>query len=218
MDQHASSPVSDTLCHSLDHKRVSVVLHDFFKNFSSPQVAVSQFTDALADRAFALLLLVFALPNLVPFPIPGISVFFGVPLMFLSFQFMLGRRAPWFPGWIGRRSLPRKDLEKVVMYVIPHIKKIERFLKPRLHFLLNTFSERVIALVCLVMAVLIALPIPLGNWFPAFTIFLLAVAVLERDGIFVVLGAISAVVSVLLVGTLVLAAVKAAYFVLQQSF
>jgi hypothetical protein len=202
----------------LDNKRVSAILKAFLENFSKQRVTVGDLTNALADRAFAILMLVFALPNLVPFPLPGISVILGTPLLLLSFQLMMGRKAPWFPQWLSKRSFRRNDMESVVSYAMPYLKKVERVLKPRLSFLLNPSIEKIIALICIVMAVMITLPIPLGNWFPAFTICLFSIAILERDGLFILLGCFAAIVSTALVGTVLLTVLEAVLFFLEKAF
>jgi hypothetical protein len=48
--------------------------------------------------------LVFAFSNVLPAP-PGVSGVLGLPLIYLSFQMMLGRM-PWLPHIIADRSVP----------------------------------------------------------------------------------------------------------------
>lgn len=201
----------------MDNKRISTILQTFLKNFIGPRIAVSDVCNALEDRAFAILMLVFALPNLVPFPLPGISIMLGIPLLFLSFQLMIGRKTPWFPNWISKRSFVRQDMDRMVSYTIPYLIKVERILKPRLSFLLGPSVERVIALICIVMAVMISLPIPLGNWLPALTICLFCLAIMERDGMFVLLGCVSAIISLALISTILLGAFEAVLFSLEKA-
>lgn len=202
----------------LDNKRVSEILQDFLHNYTEQRITVSNISNALADRAFALLMLLFALPNLIPIPLPGISIILGVPMIFLSCQLMMGRKAPWFPKWISKQSFQHNDIETVVDYAMPYLKRLEQILKPRLGFLLCHCAERIIALICLVMSVMITLPIPFGNWFPALTICLFALAILERDGMFVLLGVISAFISTILVSAIILTALKAIMFLLEKAF
>lgn len=59
---------------------------------------------ALQDRVLAALLLIFALPNVIPMP-PGTSALPGTPLLFLAAQLAFGMR-PWLPGFVSRRSMP----------------------------------------------------------------------------------------------------------------
>lgn len=198
----------------LNNKRVSAILKNLLKEFSGKPITIGDLANVLADRAFAILLFIFALPNLVPFPIPGLSAILGVPLIVLSFQLMTGRKSPLFPKWISKHSFNYKDMRKVVYFTIPYLKKAERFLKPRFKFLLKYSFERIIAFICFIMAIMITLPIPLGNWLPAMTICLFAIAMLEHDGIFVLLGMCVATVSIILVSIVLITALKSFLFFL----
>ncbi len=200
----------------LDNKSASTILGLFLKQFSTKKISVGDVSCALADRAFALLMLIFALPNLVPIPLPGISSILGLPLLFLSVQLMVGKSSPWFPVWLSQKSFKRHDMERAISYALPRMKKVENYLKPRLSFLLSTTSEKVIAFICVLMAILIVLPIPLGNWFPALTIFLFSLAILERDGLFVLLGIISAIASLIVIGTIILTSIEAGLFFIDR--
>ena len=59
-------------------------------------------------------------------------------------------------------------------------------------------GEFVVGAVCLFLAILLVIPLPLGNWPPAFALFFYGVALSERDGIILavatVIGAIATVV------------------------
>lgn len=153
-----------------------------------PQISVSEILDHLRDRAFGLLLFVFALPNVVPVGIPGVSTVLGLPLILLSFQLLIGKRTPWFPRWIRRRALSRPRLAVALSHAQPHISRMERLLRPRLLFLTGPLGERLLALIALTLAIILALPIPFANWPPALAIVLLSLALTERDGVFYLLG------------------------------
>lgn len=205
-----------TLNEQKNNRRISVILREFMDNESDSRVTIGQLKDTLADRAFAILMLIFALPNLVPIPIPGISVFLGIPLILLSFQLASGRKAPWFPLWLSRKSISDKDLSKIFSYIMPYLVKLEKVLRPRFGFLVKPYAERIIAGLCFIMAILIALPIPLGNWFPAFSICLFSLAILEHDGVFCLLGIIAVCISLILVSSVVTAITFAALYFLEQ--
>jgi len=67
-------------------------------------------------------------------------------------------------------------------------------------------------MVCLLLAVVLVLPVPLGNMLPALAISLLALGILERDGLWILAGLGTAVVSAIVVSGVVFAAVKAAIY------
>lgn len=159
---------------------------------------------------------IFAVPNAIPVP-PGVSAVLGAPLIFLSFQLMIGRR-PWLPRVITDRSLSRVDFEKVVDLATPWLAKAERLMRPRFEFLAAPPAEYVVGAICLLLSIILFLPIPLGNMLPAFTICVLALGVLERDGAWIAIGVGCAIAAVVIVWGVALALLWSALFVLGNLF
>ncbi len=183
------------------------------------RVSVADLVATLQDRAFGALMLVFAIPNALP-SIPGTSAILGAPLLFLAAQLACGRQ-PWLPRLIADRSMTRADFAALIGRIIPWIRRAERLLKPRLVVLTRPPAEYVIGGCCLLMAVILFLPIPLGNMLPALAICLFSLALLERDGVWTVLGLLFsslAVLTLVLAYKLVIAAVVAAWRFVEQLF
>ena len=167
------------------------------------RVSVQDLLDALGDRALGAVLFLFAFPNVLPLP-PGTSFILGAPLVFLAAQLMLAQ-PPWLPHFIGKRSMGQPDFAALVVRIVPWLVRAEKLLKPRLLMLTSGVMERVIGGHCLLMAILLALPIPLGNMLPALAISTMALGLLARDGVWVSTGlavtaAASAVVSGVVIG------------------
>lgn len=159
--------------------------------------------NGMGDRAFGSTLLICALPEALPLPVVGISLFVGIPLMLVSTQLMLGFRQPWLPGWILDRPFKRKHFEQLVCKALRHLEKLERVLKPRWQFFTNPAFERLIGLLLLILAVIVALPIPFGNMLPAIIIVLICLGMIEKDGLVIAMsGAITCVVLALAAGAL----------------
>ena len=70
----------------------------------------------------------------------------------------------------------------------------------------------------LLLSILIMLPIPLGNMLPALSILLIALGLLERDGVFVLAGLTTAALSLIVLSVFYWALVKAAIFVFVGAF
>jgi hypothetical protein len=191
---------------------LSAVLHALAQDESRDRIAVSDLLAALGDRALAALLFVFAVPNVLPVP-PGTSAILGAPLVFLAAQLAFGRR-PWLPAVIARRTMTRTDFAALVRRIGPWLARAERLLRPRAEGLAVPPMEYVVGLVCLMLAVVLVLPVPLGNMLPALAISLLALGILERDGLWILFGLATAAVSAVVASGVVFAMVKAAiYFV-----
>jgi hypothetical protein len=144
---------------------------------------------ALHDRAIGALIFVFALPNIIPMP-PGASAVLGTPLLFLTAQLTFGR-GPWLPTFITARSMDRTQFAAVVHRVAPWLERAERLLRPRISVLARPPFEYVIGGICLILSTILFLPIPMGNMPPAIAICLFSLAIIERDGVWV-LGALCA--------------------------
>ena len=191
---------------------LSAMLRSLADDDRRERIAVADLLDALGDRAIAALLFVFALPNVMPMP-PGTSAVLGAPLLFLAAQMAFNMRA-WLPAVIARRSMARHDFATMVRRVTPWLARAERLMKPRLTPLAVGGMESVVGAVCLLMAVAVFLPIPMGNMLPALAICLLAMGILERDGVWVLAGFACAAGAGVLVSGIVWAMIQAAlYFV-----
>ncbi|ESW60771.1 MAG: ABC transporter permease [Rhodobacter sp. CACIA14H1] len=197
-------------------KRFSQILDAIGADERRERVSVSDLMRAMDARAVAALILLFALPNVVPTP-PGTSSILGLPLLYLTAQAMLGK-LPWLPAIIADRSMTRADFNSFVGRVTPLLARVERLLRPRFLFITSATGERVIGGLCFVLAVVLALPIPLGNMLPALAISLMALGVLERDGVWVVIGALVGALSMVIVSGVVWALAKAAIFLLVNAF
>lgn len=197
-------------------KRFSQILDEIGADERRERVSVSDLMRAMDARAVAALILLFALPNVVPTP-PGTSSVLGLPLLYLTAQMMLGK-LPWLPAIIADRSMTRSDFNAFVGRVTPLLARVERLLRPRLFFLTAPPSERIIGGIFFLLAIVLALPIPLGNMLPALAISLMALGVLERDGLWVIFGVLVGVLSMVIVSGVVWALVKATAFILFNAF
>jgi hypothetical protein len=193
----------------------SQILRAIAEDETRERIAISDLLEAMGDRAFGALMLVFALPNVLPTP-PGTSSILGAPLVFLAAQMAFGWK-PWLPRVIAARSMTREDFAALVDRLGPWLARAERLLKPRLSALTVYPFENLIGLLCLVLALILFLPVPLGNMLPAFTICLFAFGILGRDGVWVIAAIFMTVVSVTLVAGVVYALVKAVIFLFNRA-
>lgn len=168
------------------------------------------FVERLGDRAFAALLFICGMLNVIALGIPGISTILGAPMMVAAVQVMIGREWLWLPGVIARRPIANPELVKLCLRVRPWIIRAERFLQPRIEIFAAGTAERVIGALCLLLSILIFLPIPLGNALPGLAIAFYALAILERDGVFALLGLAVTAIALVVVSGVVYAIVMAA--------
>lgn len=196
----------------------SRLLTDFLAQWQGERVRLKDVVDILEDRAYGLLLLIFAFPNVIPNPVPGLSGILGMPLMLVAAQLVIGRPHPWFPKFLAERSMKTADFRTVVEKVVPWLRKLERLTRPRLRGLCKPPAERLLAAFCLILAIVLALPIPLGNILPALAVSLIALGLIEHDGLAILTGIEVGLVSIFIVSAVIVAMVKAFLFFLQQAF
>jgi hypothetical protein len=172
--------------------QTSKILRDLLKQQKKERVYLRDLVDNMGDRAFASVLFIFALPEALPLPVAGVSAILGIPLMMFSAQLLLGFSKPWIPSWIANRSLKRKDFEKLIKKFLLTLEKFENVIRPRWKFVTKPLAQRILGLLLLILAIIIALPIPFGNMLPAIVIVIISLGLIEQDGLVIVLGALGA--------------------------
>jgi hypothetical protein len=112
--------------------------------------------------------------------------------------------------------MSRADFGAMVLRVAPWLERAEKLLRPRVSALALPPVEYGVGLVCLLLAIVLVLPIPLGNMLPALAISLLALGLLERDGFAISAGLLAAAASSVVVSGVVFGLVKGAIFMLTE--
>lgn len=163
----------------------------------SERVTVAEILDALDNRAFGLATLLFAIPSVIPMP-PGVPTVVGIALLIVSLQMVMGRQELWLPNFLSKQGFSRGSLVSGFEKIKPQLEFIEKFAKPRLLVLTGKIATILIGVVILVMAIILILPLPPGgNFPPALACAVLGMALVERDGIIVLIGlAVTAAASV----------------------
>ena len=82
------------------------------------------------------------------------------------------------------------------------LERVENLSRPRLSFVFSGPGQRLIGLVCTLFALVLILPIPLGNMLPAAAVSVLSLSLVQRDGLLALVGYALTAASV---GVLVLA-------------
>jgi len=157
---------------------------------SSPdeKIRLDAFSKGLGRRSYGLLLLVLDLPNLIPLPLPLLSIIFGIPLALVGLQLALGIERPWTPQFLRERGIGEKEIIHFCDKFDEHYGWFHRLVHPRWFVFTRGFFVRLIGLAIFLLASIMALPIPFGNLVLAIPVGLLAIGLIERDGIFVCVG------------------------------
>lgn len=182
----------------------SELLQNVLQQQSGDTVRLGELIQSLGSRAFGPTLLICALPEALPLPIAGVSAIIGTPLFIFSLQLLLGYPSPRIPKWLSNRSLKRKDFEKIVRQILRYLHRFEKVIRPRWQFATTPIVERGLGALFLVLAIVIMLPIPFGNFLPAIAIVVMSLGLIEADGVLVVVGAIAAlIILVIMAGAII---------------
>ncbi|WP_045221866.1 exopolysaccharide biosynthesis protein [Desulfonatronum thioautotrophicum] len=158
---------------------------------SLERVSVETILEAVGSRSFGPLLLLAGLILVSPLSgIPGTATSMAVIVLLCAVQLVLGRSHFWLPSWLLQRSVPHNKLKRALVFVRPHARAIDGWLRPRLTFLVHRTGTYFIALACIV----IALGLPAMELVPfsassaggALTVF--GLALVFRDGLLALLA------------------------------
>ena len=142
---------------------------------------------ALDERAFGLLLLVFALPCCIPI-LYGIPQIVALPMLALTGQIAAGRQSPWLPEALANRRFDAGAMKGVVRRAQRYVGWAERLARPRLTGLTEGVGLRVVGALLLVPCASILVPLPSTNTAPGIGVAVASVGLIERDGLLVLGG------------------------------
>ena len=168
----------------------------------------------LGGASFGWAIVVFALVALLPLP-PGSTLLTALPLLVTTAQMMLGFDHVRLPGPLSRLPIDPERLRRTVLGLRPVTRRLERVLRPRLGALIARRNDRLMGVLLFVIALALFLPVPLSAWFPAISLFVVGVGLVERDGLVVALGLGLGLASVALTAAIVTSLVMGAEAILQ---
>lgn len=172
-------------------RHLETLLDEALETIKTPKIPMGYFVDTLHERGFGILVFLFALPMAIPLPVPpGVNLLFSTPLLFLTFQIMIGAKAPWLPQKIRNKTLKRSSIEDIINKSKPWLCRFSFLIRPRLAFMTRGLWSNFIGLSGLLFALCISVPIPMTNTVPSFAVLLMAVGILMRDGLAVIGGII----------------------------
>lgn len=169
-----------------NHTRaLSDVLDQLEESASGDSIPIEKVVKTLGRKSFASLMLTFSLISTSPASaIPGVTAVVAAIVFILSVQMIFGRNCVWLPDFILRRQLSTQKLCKGVAWLRKPVHFIERFLRPRLTFLLHRpwFFLPLILILGLTMFMPFMEIIPTSGSIASAVIALFAAGMLTRDG------------------------------------
>jgi hypothetical protein len=171
-------------------KKLSEEVAGLRDRFAAGPLTLGEAVMVLQGRAWTLVLILLALPFITPIPIPFLSTPLGLAIALIAVRLALGQK-PWLPERLLAKPLPPGFFGAMLKFSGRVLRVLEKFLQPRAAWLAETpvfmrLHAGMIMLAALVL--LLPLPVPFTNAFPAWVILLIAGGLLERDGVAIILG------------------------------
>lgn len=161
---------------------------------SGDRISVGELTECLAGRGIGILLLIFSLPLCIP-NVPGISTLFGLLLLAPAIQLIRGQDALSVPGFARRWAVDGRALRAAFRVGSRVLRPVEILAKPRLAVLTRGPALSLAGLQTLILALVLLLPMPGANVIPGIAIALTGIAILRKDGLFMLMSAAVAAVA-----------------------
>lgn len=150
--------------------------------------AVGDIADRFGRSGFGFVILLLALPSLIPIPGP-FGLVFGSCLALVSLQVLAGAERLWLPQRVRALEVDGGKLRRGIGLAADWLRWTEKWVSPRRgpQWLLKHLRP-VAGLPVLIMALIIAIPIPLGNIVPCMALMFFALGLIAEDGLALAVG------------------------------
>ncbi len=175
------------------HHRLHRAAEALHAETSAEDVPLQHLAEAHGNAAIGTLLVLLAVPCVLP--IPGVGTALGWGILALAVALWRGHEQVQLPAKVASMTLPRRFAQRVLRVLARFYGLASVWSRERLTAWLEPQRARWLAPKLALMAVLIILPIPLGNVLPAMSVVLLGLALAFRDGLAVLLSIVAAVLA-----------------------
>ena len=170
------------------HRPLSADLsHILMEEMADTPLTLNSLMERTEGRGVYLVMILLCLPFIQPIPLPGVSTVLGAVIVLLAIS-RARDSAARLPKFIGDRAFPPNSGAKILGGSIKFLRVLERWVKPRGDAWISWRGVRIFNCILIIfLSGLLALPIPLPgtNQLPAISIVLIALSMMEEDGILV---------------------------------
>jgi hypothetical protein len=192
--------------------RLSRALVSVAASLPPASVSLRELLERIGEQGLLLVCVFLTLPFLLPVSIPGVSTVFGLAIILIGVGVTFNR-VPWLPRRILDRPLSTPHLKRAFERGARIVARFERLVRPRWLLLTRTAAANFVHGLAIILAgVLLIFPlglVPFSNTLPGLAILFLSLGLLERDGVFIVLGYAMNLATIVYFGLLALSALLA---------
>jgi hypothetical protein len=151
------------------------------------RITLEMIMDAMGSRSFGPILLLAGIITLMPLvgDIPGVPTMMAILVLLSAVQLLFRREGIWLPGWILDRSIEHGKLERGLEWARRPAGMLDRWLRPRIPWLLQGPGLWVVAVACITIAA--AMPamefVPFSANTAGIALTAFGLALVTRDGV-----------------------------------
>lgn len=201
---------------AMEHKRITLVLRAVVDTAEGDRISIREIVEAFGERAFGFVIILFSLPNCIPAP-PGMNSVFGVPVLLFAVQMALGKRRPWLPRKLMDKTFAVTTFTKIINIAEPRLRWVENLCRPRYTNLFGPRGDRLIGVFAVLLAICVIIPLPGTNFVPSIALVVLAIAIMQEDGVMLGIGGLVGLAGIAYTITLSWALVGFALYAAQRA-
>lgn len=204
-DKYPSKQLSFSASSSQESTMLGPMFDDIIDQIDDDTITLKQLMEQCGRDGMLLICALSTLPFLIPVSIPGVSTVFGAAIVLIACSVLLNR-LPWLPKRIQEKQLDTARLIPALKKGASLIARLDKWIKPRALYLTSAAMLRLDALAIAFGGLLLMAPfglIPFSNTAPAAAILFLTLGMIQRDGVFVLLGYLGLVVTVIYFSSLI---------------
>jgi len=184
---------------------LTVALKRTIDAIEGDSITLQQLLMLIGERGLLILCAILTIPFLLPVSIPGVSTVFGLVIILIGVSVTFNRTL-WLPTRLAQHRLSSEQLVPLLHRGIQFFSRLEGWLRVRLSQLSEgALMNRINGLALTAAGVLLLFPlsfVPFSNTLPAVSILFFALGMLQRDGVFILLGYFALLLTVIYFGGL----------------
>ncbi len=173
-------------------------LNEIQEELPANNVSLKELINIMSGEGLQFIIIILIAPFLIPASIPGSSTPFGILIILLEIAF-LNNKVLYIPDFIGKYEISKENVLKLFDIIKKALRYIEKISKPRGKLSTKKYILQFNAILNIILAILLflPLPIPFTDFVPAVSMLLLAVSTLERDSYLMVLGYVATILTII---------------------
>lgn len=173
-------------------------LNEIQSELPDENISLKELINMMSGEGVQFLIIILLAPFLIPASIPGSSTPFGVLIILLEIAFLTNKNL-YIPDFIGKYELNRETVLKLFDILKKALGYVEKISKPRGSLSTKNYVLKINAVINMILAVLLflPLPIPFTDFAPAVAMLMLAVATLEHDSYLMILGYVATLLNLI---------------------